>query len=118
MPYKHETEHRLIPRIPNMDRRIKLTDEQREEIRSAEGVTVAELARKYKVSRRTIQFIVNPEAKANMLARREERGGWKSYYDREKHVQYVAETRKHRTALDKKNLLIENPKGKSNDKND
>ena len=110
MPFVHETRGKLIPREPGLDRRIRLTEEQKKEIAGAEGFSVRELAELFGVSRRTIQFIRNPESKAQNLARRDERGGWRSYYDAEKHKVRLREHRKHKRELDLQGLLIE--KGK------
>lgn len=82
---------------PEHDRRRKLTDEQRHDIKlNLENLSTRELAFKYGVSRRTVQFILRPEALAENRARREERGGWAQYYDKEKHRIAVRNTRKHR----------------------
>lgn len=61
MPYKSE---KIKIANTQYDRRIKLTDEQREEIRQkyASGcVGMRPLAKEYNVSRGTIKFIVQPE---------------------------------------------------------
>jgi DNA invertase Pin-like site-specific DNA recombinase len=60
MPYKSEK----LKLPPTKDRRRKLTDEQKEEIRLiyAEGkVGMRPLAKKFGVSRSLIQIIVNPD---------------------------------------------------------
>lgn len=60
MPFK--SEHIKLPK--QYDRRIKLTDAQRDEIKEkyASGVcSQRSLAREYNVSRRLISFIVDPE---------------------------------------------------------
>ena len=60
MPYKSEK----LKLPPNKDRRRKLTDEQKEEIRKiyATGICgTRPLAKKFGVSRTLIQTIVNPE---------------------------------------------------------
>lgn len=62
MPYKSEK----LKLPPSKDRRRKLTDEQKEEIRSiyAEGrCGTRPLAKQFGVSRSTIQVIVNPTIK-------------------------------------------------------
>lgn len=62
MPYKSEK----LKLPPSKDRRRKLTDEQKEEIRSiyAEGKCgTRSLAKQFGVSRSTIQVIVNPAIK-------------------------------------------------------
>lgn len=58
MPYKSEK----IKLARDQDRRVKLSDDQREEIRSkyASGLySQRSLAREYKVDRRTIQFTID-----------------------------------------------------------
>ena len=110
MPFAHETRGKLIPKEPGLDRRIRLTDEQRKEIAAAEGFSIRELAEIFGVSRRTIQFIRNPEAKAQNIARRDERGGWRSYYDSAKHKARSKEHRKYKRQLDQQGLLIERGK--------
>ena len=59
MPYKSDK----IKQTPNKDRRRKLTDDQKEEIKRiyATGVCgMRPLAKQFGVSRATIQIIVNP----------------------------------------------------------
>lgn len=61
MPYKFEYEHLKIK--DKDDRRIKLFDEDREEIRKlyATGLfSQRDLANRYNVSRRTITFVLDP----------------------------------------------------------
>lgn len=71
---------------PSLDRRVKLTNEQKAEILGFKGeISQRELARRYNVSKRTIQFILFPEKLEENLKRRKERGGWLQYYDKEKH---------------------------------
>lgn len=58
MPYKSQS----IKLSPSQDRRIKLTDEQREEIKEKYSTGLYSqraLAREYKVSRRLISFIID-----------------------------------------------------------
>jgi hypothetical protein len=93
MPYKHEIDHKLLP--ANLDRRRKLSDKNRAEIRLSSASTRA-LARAWGVSRRLIDFIRNPEKHLANLAARKALGGSKRYYDRERHTQHVRETRRHR----------------------
>lgn len=60
MPFKSES----IKLPKQYDRRIKLTDKQRDEIKEkyASGVySQRALAREYNVSRRLISFVLNPE---------------------------------------------------------
>jgi hypothetical protein len=102
MPYKSEP-----LKVPlSKDRRRKLTEEQKEEIKllSVEH-SKRELARMFSVSKRTIQFIVNPKSKQENLERREERGGTKQYYDKEKNAEYMRSHRRYKHELFKQGLL-------------
>lgn len=96
MPYK--TEKMTLPR--ELDRRVKVTDEDRAEIRRLhkEGVAIREIARRFegKTSRRNIQYILFPERLAENRKRREERGGWRQYYDKETHRKQVREHRRYK----------------------
>lgn len=105
MPYKFETQKKVIPKQPQTDRRIKLTEQQKDEIRATIGMSQRELAALYGVSRRTIQFVKNPDSLAENIARRNERGGSMKYYDKEKHRQYMKKHRNHKSELNKNGLL-------------
>lgn len=62
MPYK--TEKQKLP--PELDRRRKLSDEQKDEIRhkySTGLYSLNKLADEYNVSKKTVLLIVNPESK-------------------------------------------------------
>lgn len=76
MPYKSDK----IPLQPNQDRRRKLTDEQKEEVKRIyeSGVCgMRSLAKQFGVSRTTIQIIVNPERAAKIKRRIKEH--WRDY---------------------------------------
>ena len=76
MPYKSEK----LKLPPDKDRRRKLTDEQKEQIRRiyATGVCgMRPLAKQFGVSRTTIQIIVNPERAASIKQRTKEH--WRDY---------------------------------------
>jgi transposase len=98
MPYKHT--EKLINRKD--DRRVKLSPQDRVEIFDlyAAGISSQrELARVYGVSRRLIQFIVDPaKAEANKQ-RAKERGGYKRYYDKEKRKVYMKNHRHYKQEL-------------------
>lgn len=82
------------------DKRVKLTPEQKEEIReNKECLSQRKLAKKYGVSRRTIQFILDPKKLEENKKRRAERGGSKIYYDREKHNDYMKTHRRYKQDL-------------------
>lgn len=95
MPHKFEKDHVHLPK--GKDRRIKLTDEQREEIRlNPDNLSQRKLAEKYGVSRRLITFILNPDAQEQNKQRRAERGGWKQYYDKKTHAKSMKEHRQYK----------------------
>lgn len=69
MPYLHA--NKIIPK--ELDRRIKLSDEERKEIKHlyhVEGWAVRKIARYFsdRVSRRVIQYTIKPELYETMLA--------------------------------------------------
>ncbi len=81
MPYAFQTHHLHLPR--QHDRRVKLTDGDRDRIKSLfdSGKHLQHaLAKQFGVSRSTIRFIVNPEAHERNKQLRADRGGWKRYY--------------------------------------
>ena len=98
MPYKWQTDKTPIPR--DKDKRVKLTEADREEIRQAYGkVSQRKLARMYGVSRRLIQFIGDPSKHKANLRRREERGGSMAYYDKEKNTKAIRTHRRHKQSV-------------------
>lgn len=94
-----------------LDKRIKLTDAQRVEIKNRYQVNVVsaqKLADEYKVSKRLIQFIVDPSKHEENLKRREERGGTMHYYDREKNKNYMKKHRDYKKQLFEEGKLQQN----------
>lgn len=83
------------------DRRVKLTPEQKQEIKDATELSQRQLAVMYDVSRRTIQFIQDPTKLEENLKRRKERGGSKQYYDKEKHRVSMKEYREYKEKISK-----------------
>lgn len=76
MPYK--TENKKLP--PELDRRRKLSDSQRDEIRhkySTGFYSLNGLAKEYNVSKKTVLLIVNPESKRKNDERI--KGHWRDY---------------------------------------
>ena len=74
------------PKIPqHLDRRYKLSANQKETIAGLTSEKVSELAKYYGVSRRTIQFLMYPERKQASLQARKDSG--KSYYNKDKQRQ-------------------------------
>ena len=90
----------------SLDRRVKLSDEQREEIKVLKGkMTQSATAKIYGVSRRLIQFIWFPEQHEENKKRRAERGGSKQYYNKEKHRKDMQEHRAYKKQLKEKGLI-------------
>ena len=95
------------------DRRVKLSDNQKAEIRTLYGtISQRKLARMYGVSRRLIQFIGDPKKYERNQEAREKRGGWKQYYDAETHRQTMKDHRRY-----KQELYLKGKLDKQNSKN-
>lgn len=98
MPHSFETNHIRLTR--EQDRRVKLTDDQRLAIRAnADGLSQRKLAALFGVSRRAVQFILDPEKLAGNKAARKARGGWMQYYEKEKHALAVKEHRRYKASI-------------------
>lgn len=94
MPYKSE---KMKIAGTDKDRRIKLTDEKRNEIIALKGkISQRKCAELYGISRRSVQFLWNPEKLEENKQRRQERGGWRQYYDKEKRAEAVKEHRRYK----------------------
>lgn len=89
------------------DRRIKIDKQEYPKIirQHTRGKAIRELARKYGVDKRLIQFIIYPERKARSLALRAERGGSKKYYDKDKWRGTMREHRAYKRSLIKKGKI-------------
>jgi hypothetical protein len=79
----------------------KLLDCQRERIVSlhSEGFSITGLGKLFKVNKRLIQFILFPERQKRNLELREQRGGSKIYYKKEKHTVAIREHRNYKKQL-------------------
>jgi hypothetical protein len=90
LPVKNEKPYIPLPREKR--RNVKLSLKQREEIvvMHKDGATVHGLARTFSVSRRLIQFIVDPDRLKRVMEARKARGGSKLYYNKEENTQKVA----------------------------
>lgn len=99
MPYKFEETKEKIR--PEDDRRIKLSDEDKDllHVLHKAGESIHSLSRRFKVSRRLIQFILYPDRHKENLAKRKERGGSKQYYDRKKNTVAIRKYRRHKQEL-------------------
>lgn len=104
MPYKSES---IIISGTKFDRRIKLTDAQREEIIKLHfsGWTQRKIAKKFGVDKSTIRFVVNPEAYQAYLQYRKDVKAHKKYYDREKNTKAVRESRNYKQQLKMENKI-------------
>ena len=99
MPYKTEKDKLDSPFL---DRRCKLLPCQKERVihlRETEGLSQRKLAEMFGVSRRLIQFVLDPSKHDENLKRREERGGNKVYYDRDTHNRHMREHRKYKNKI-------------------
>ena len=104
MPYKFDTDKKKIPR--DKDRRVKLSEEDRQEIkRLYPYLSQRNLAKMFNVSRRLIIFIGCPEKHELNLKQREERGGWKQYYNKEKWAKQMKKHRRYKRGLELRGLL-------------
>lgn len=107
MPYKFDN----IPiNNPKHDKRVKLTDEDKDNIREEYKtglVSQRDLAKKYGVSRRLIQFVLSPEKLISARKQFLERQKDGRYYDKEKHNEHMRNHRNHKKDLWEKGLLKE-----------
>lgn len=96
MPYKFEYKHIKIP--PEKDRRIKLTKNDRAEIKSLHknGMSIRKITLNFNVNRRLIQFILFPERLKHNKELRQLRGGSKQYYNKKYNTQKMKEHRQYK----------------------
>ena len=80
MPYKSE---KIKIEHTKHDKRIRLTENQKDEIISLRGlISIHKCAERFGVCRRTIQFLWFPERLERNKQLRQKRGGSKQYYDK------------------------------------
>lgn len=99
MPYKSE---KIKISKTKYDKRIKLTEKDREEIRKKykqNKLGYQALGREYGVSKRTIYWIVNPEKREENYKLRLKRGGWRQYYSKETSAFYAKKHRRYKQKL-------------------
>jgi len=97
MPYRYERLKIKLPR--DLDRRIKLSEEDKQaivQLYKTTGISTRSLAAQYGVSRRSIQFILDPDKLVRNLEMRDARGGSMIYYDKDKHNESMKEHRKYK----------------------
>lgn len=91
---------------PELDRRKKLSVEQKECIKSLAGeFSITELAKEFYVSRRCIEFIVFPERRQKNTEGFKAGGGWRKHYTTEAGTKACAKTREYKKSLLKQGLL-------------
>lgn len=99
MPYT--SEKIKLPRT--LDRRVKLTEEDKENIttRYNNGEGIRAIARAYEslCSRRMIQFVLFPERLQKMTTKHIQEKSHLKYYDREKNTVSVRNTRNYKQGL-------------------
>lgn len=98
MPYKTE---KVYIECPFMDRRNKLLPCQKEMIvhYSNLGYSQRKIAAMFNVSRRLIQFTINPESHKKNIQALKDRGGSKIYYDKNKHKETMKKHRKYKNEI-------------------
>lgn len=108
MPYKSEK----IKLKGLQDRRKRLTDEQREEIKNLYGTghySLNDLAKRFNVSKKTILLIVNSDSAERAKQYRKEH--WREWQRHgEEHNKAIANTRKYKHSLMLKGELKEESK--------
>lgn len=91
-----------------LDKRVKLTVADKEQIvqeYETGSISINALARKYKVSKRLIQFTLFPERKELAKQRLAEKQKEGAYYSKDKHKEYMKKHREHKKDLHNKGLL-------------
>ena len=105
MPYKSEK----IKLPKELDRRRKLTDEQREEIKDLYGTgcySLNGLAKRFNVSKKTILLIVNDESREK--AKQYRKNHWRDFQEtKEEHRESIKKTRQYKQELYLKGKLKE-----------
>lgn len=94
MPYKSE---KIKIEFTEKDKRIKLTDEQREKIKTEYSTGIPsqrDLAKKYNVSRKTIYNILHPDKYKEQLEEYKINEHSKQYYQKEKQREYIKKYRR------------------------
>lgn len=98
MPYKHNT--KLIPE--KYDKRVKLSSEDKKlicRLYLTGKYSQRKLAKQFNVSRRTIQFTLNPNKRRANYQNRVANGGSKQYYNKEEHTKAMRKHRQYKQEL-------------------
>lgn len=83
------------------DKRIKFTEDKKILCDQLyfDGVSITQIAKTIQLNKRTIQFYLFPERLDKNKQLREDRGGWKQYYDTDKNNTYSHNYRNHLVEL-------------------
>jgi transposase len=84
------------------DKRIKIPETEHERIRELykdPKTSQRTIAKMYNVSRRLIQFILDPEKEKQNKAQAKAQGGYKRYYDKAKRREYMQRHRDYKREL-------------------
>ena len=94
-------------KIPKeLDRRIKLSDDDKAKIKKLYGkISQRKLAKAFGVSRRLIQFIGDEEKHKRNLLQRKLTGGSSQYYKKDRHKKYMKKHRRYKRGLELKGEL-------------
>jgi transposase-like protein len=97
MPYKSEKIR--LPR--EYDRRIKFTEEKKKQadLLISQGESITQTAKVLGISKRLLQFYLYPERHKKNLQDRQEKGGSKIYYNRQKHNESIKDLRHYKQNL-------------------
>lgn len=108
MPYTFEIQKKLIPR--EYDRRVKISNEQKEEIKqlySTGKFSYRSLAKEYGVTKNTIRDTIYPEKAIENRAKKLKRAKEKNYYyDSKKNTESMRKHRQYKKLLEDNNLLL------------
>ena len=105
MPFKSE---KINIANTKHDRRCKLTNAQKDQIIALRGIiSQRKCAEKFGVSRRTVIFLWYPERLEANKQRRQERGGWKQYYNKENWAVTMRTHRRYKQELYNAGLIME-----------
>jgi hypothetical protein len=95
MPYSTD---KLALNDPFLKKSVKLLPCQKEMIKYwyDKGISINQISRDFKVSKRLVQFILFPERLIKNKKDRIDRGGTKIYYHKEKHAQAMKKHRRYK----------------------
>ncbi len=86
---------------PFLKKSTKLLPCQKEMVKywHDKGTSITQIAKDFKVNKRTIQFILFPERHAKNIQDRKDRGGSTIYYKKQKHTEAIKQHRNYKKNL-------------------